>query len=121
MLTPTHDEVVEAIEAAVQAAGPDFTYRSLPGPDDTAKCWYVYGGQPSCLVGQVLHRLGVSVEMLSTLEDRSVRAAVRVLADHGVLTLSSETIIALRVAQAKQDGGSSWGEALRAFHHQYNM
>jgi hypothetical protein len=69
-------------------------------------CFYVYAGEPDCLVGQVLHRLGFSVDFLSGCEgDNALQIAMKA-------GFANEAGSVLFAAQRAQDDGATWGTAL---------
>lgn len=111
MIEVTNDQVTDAIEQIVAFAGGDFIYVR---PDRT-HCWYAWDGKPSCLVGQVLHRLGVELGQLHEIEESGALAACRKLRETGVIDVPYQSAAALSAAQIQQDGGQTWGVALHAF------
>lgn len=102
------DEKIMATLREVVAERPEFIYQKpLASEGNVAVCRYVHGDVPGCLVGQVLHRLGVSLGTLSVHEGQPAHS----LAD--TLDIGSQAVRwALNAAQTAQDGGSTWGEAL---------
>lgn len=109
----TADQVMEALEAVVEGHEDyvDPRARSLG-----MVCKYIVDGVPSCIVGQVLARLGVSEETLEDMDncmDPMIGAvAVKVLNENGV-TLEPRALQVLIVAQSEQDGCHPWSTALR--------
>lgn len=106
----TDEQVHEAIKAVVEERGADFIY-----PDEwkyTNDCLYVRpdGDGPACIVGAVLHHLGVPLSLLSANEGRPAYALVHYLG--GVSPRAGD---ALAWAQGVQDTGKTWGEALASF------
>ncbi len=73
-----------------------------------ARCLYLHPGtgQPDCIAARVLHRLGVSLENLRTMEGKGCHSLRR---DSSPLTYNALWI--LRTAQMVQDTGRTWGEA----------
>lgn len=117
MLNPTVDEVTQAIEAVVATSGANFVYiKHEDYEDGRLKCWYVWDDEPSCLVGKVLHRLGVSVIHLSEVEHSSVQSASLVLRRRNVIDLPERAVTALLGAQGFQDSDNCWGDALKVYH-----
>lgn len=117
--TGEREEIQRALRAMIEIvtmAGDDFIYEPKPDPRDFTSCrfgfenhvcLYVYGDQPDCLIGRVLHRMGHTVESLSQWEYQSVE----------LMAVSSNAIIGipisrvLLVAQTVQDTGKNWGDA----------
>lgn len=103
------------LRAVVTEFGDDYVYGG-----DIDGCVYVLDGQPSCIVGQVLHRVGVPITTLETFDTASFEgesAPVSELQRKDLLTaasiaLDSDAFEVLRVAQKYQDNGHTWGTAL---------
>lgn len=100
------NEVLDLLTEVVAEAGPDFVYKS-PGQ----YCRYEYKGQPSCLVGRVLNRLGVPVEALAGLDEDYPAVNDVDFVSLG-LSLPDDAVIALQAVQEWQDEGNKWGDAL---------
>jgi hypothetical protein len=103
-------EVVGHLENIVAEYGADYVYqrRQLNGPDPFAPvCVYVWNGEPDCIAGKVLARMGVSIEKLASYEGSSVSVVAPVVSNLGDAATN-----VLRVAQVVQDKGGTWGEAL---------
>lgn len=82
--------------------------------DEWGSCFYVHHNEDGtqsagCIVGQVLHRLGVSLENLKKAETYGASAAVGLA---GVDGLSERMKDFLRSVQRKQDDGHTWGDSL---------
>lgn len=71
-------------------------------------CRYQVNGQPSCLVGHVLARAGVSTEALEDM-DASGLSIINSYAAVG----DTDARAVLQAAQSAQDTGATWGEALK--------
>lgn len=102
------DETIMATLKAVVAENPEHIYvrpadYTMPGEP----CLYVHGDVPGCVIGRVLHRLGVP---LSDLRDNEGVSAYVLL--HGGFGISVEMAYFLDAVQGSQDGGSTWGSAL---------
>lgn len=106
------ERATEEMEAVVAKFGEGYRY---PGVEE-ASCKYVKGGEPSCLVGQVLARIGVDVEDLIELDELVDQRIGRII-DSGVLgaEVPKSVKYGLMTAQEKQDQGYTWGEALFAY------
>ncbi|MFF5371361.1 hypothetical protein [Streptomyces sp. NPDC013187] len=83
--------------------------------DEWGSCYYVHtdedGNQSAgCIVGAVLHRLGVPLLDLRKVETYGADAAFPLLEIKGV---SSQVKSFLRHVQGKQDRGQTWGKAVR--------
>lgn len=85
-------------------ASPDFRYDGDP-------CMYVKDGEPSCLVGQVLHELGVPIERLEAC-DNSAFPGILSLIRAGWFTATPRQHELLGAVQNFQDAGDPWGQCL---------
>lgn len=112
-MTLTWRQALEYLRAAVEERGEDYVYaRSNQGR--LSFCTYERGGQPSCIVGEVLHRAGVSIKQLKKL-DMPGSSGIRNLAANGILPIDVEleAVERLSVLQALQDSGETWGFVLQ--------
>jgi hypothetical protein len=112
-------KAIGMLEAAVAVRGADFNYRqhfNLGQPDEggTVDCKYVhtFDGEmvPGCIIGMMLHLAGVDLDDLVEQEGQSAWDAVPVFMHFADPSIRA----AFDKAQAKQDTGGSWGEALEA-------
>jgi hypothetical protein len=103
---------VRSLRLAVFEKGADFVY---PG-ELTDRCFNFVDGEPSCIVGTVLHMLGLTY-------DRAYELGVDASMDAWETTLvlnsaefgwhfNADAREILAIAQAVQDNRQSWGEAL---------
>src|SRR5690606_27130851 len=74
---------------------------------------------PSCIVGNALHRLGVSISTLTEMDRRtsdgeaiSSRKILEVLEGSGVI-LDNDAVMLLATPQVLQDADVPWGDAVR--------
>lgn len=125
---------LDLMAEAVAEKGEDYVYSS----GDSRNCAYVHGyktieqpneyGQdesvtvqdgpltPGCLVGNVLHRAGIPLELFEELginEDCPADEALSRLAEQGHLKYTTEAMYALLGAQQLQDRNNTWGVALK--------
>lgn len=119
MKTVSYQEVLAVANAVVEELGADYVY-----PDYMNGCVYVKGNKPSCLVGHVLHRLGV--DLISFASEESYdgglvnECAIDTLwvttEEYGV-SFSPLAQGFLSDIQTDQDSGCTWGDAVeRALH-----
>ncbi len=98
------DDFRAALRNVVYEAGDDFVYEPMEG------CNYFVNRnttpEPSCLIGQVLHRLGFSADEVQEV------GADTVLSELG---FPSDTVTAATVAQQLQDQRVPWGICASAF------
>jgi hypothetical protein len=127
MIELTQENVLDALEKAVEEKGEDFIYVNNEGHSSRNKfgeaaaimCHYVHydDGTPiaGCIAGNVLNRLGVSLDILSEKETQPIRIVLSELMDEEVVTLAfdSKVSLLLSTAQCAQDGGQTWGDALK--------
>lgn len=107
------------LEEVVADKGEDYVYEPHPF---TYACQYLHDDEPGCLVGHVLHRHGVPIEVIRQWEGRtaqylatgkslltlsSARPELEPLADHPAASI-------LIAAQQAQDVSLPWGKALQA-------
>ncbi|MFI2909437.1 hypothetical protein ACG2OD_14425 [Streptomyces sp. PDY-4] len=111
----TDAQVMSTLREIVSES-PDKVYEAPESmADEYGGCFYVHNNDDGtksagCIVGQVLHRLGVSLEDLSKGETYSANAAVALA---GVQGVSEDVVYFLRMVQSRQDRGTPWGEALQ--------
>lgn len=111
MIELTLARTKEFLAEAVAEKGADFVYVNKYGDqaDESGDvtCHYVHGDQPGCIVGNVLHRAGVPLDVLGEYEAQNVDdlAAGLFTAEVGVRSL-------LLHVQSHQDAGIPWGEAV---------
>lgn len=113
-------DVIAALGVVVDKFGPETTYadvhKNVMGVDFNPYegCAYVSpDGQPLCIVGQVIAHLGLEFPRAEDGEPVNGVAAAY-LDVYFPEQFSSTAIRALDRAQAVQDGGASWGDALKA-------
>jgi hypothetical protein len=101
---------LDVMREVVAEFGDDYNYRGAYA--------YVDGDGPSCLIAQVVHRLGLSVEALATWNQEVVDDSPN-KRPGWANDLAPAVLRAFGTAQAIQDerqkgryGGHSWGEAL---------
>jgi hypothetical protein len=105
-LTAKDREFIAALRAVVAEFGPDHVYERGAG----GACEYVRDDQPSCLIGQALHRIGVDLDFL---DEREGNGASDVMRD--VRGFSTIVMFGADDAQGAQDNFYTWGEALSRF------
>lgn len=117
------DTALRELRAVVEEYGEGYRYVDefgREGGEDSAQCQYLHGDEPGCIVGHVLHRLGVSADTLFAFDHASAGGdsqGIRTLASQGALTahglvLTLDALDALDFAQDAQDSGYTWGDAL---------
>lgn len=112
------DEQVLADLAAVVEGREEYVY--LDEREEGSGCVYFdddfIGEPPSCIVGHVLARHGVTLTDLVNAEveiERHINGSrVVLLTELGLLDISRKAAIALSEAQYAQDDGHTWGYAL---------
>ena len=107
MITIDSHAAFDAMADVVFDYGPDYVYPLA----SQARCVYTVDGEPSCLVGHALHRLGVSIADLETM-DAAGFGAIMVVDVPGA-TLVGDAREVFGQAQMAQDAGRTWGNALR--------
>lgn len=109
----TNEQVLDALEAVVLNREDYVDQRAQDG----LICKYQIGGKASCIVGQVLSRLGVPVDVLDAMD----RGGEPAFGDDGNVILlqagfevTEAASVALQDAQSVQDNKGNWGDALNA-------
>lgn len=110
------DEVILSTLREVVAERPEYTYSApdyMAEDEGGGRCFYVHkdeNGNPvsaGCVIGVVLHRLGVPLEWMEQLEGHPASSLLGRLLPH----LSERTVLALGMVQGNQDNGNAWGLA----------
>lgn len=103
------DPLVRAV-AEVAAERPDYIYPKAASPKGCAYVAVLDGGDICrCVVGEALHRLGVSDDTLNRL-DSTLDGDSGISSLLEMVSSSDPRVRALSLAQAEQDGGTAWGE-----------
>lgn len=110
----TFDMALEALNAVVDEKGDDYVYEG----GRMSRTYAVYD-VPSCIVGNTLHRLGVSISTLTEMDRRTIdgaaissRKVLEVLEGSGFI-LDNDAVMLLATAQVLQDAEIPWGDAVR--------
>ncbi len=112
--TVSYQEVLNIAQNVVLEFGADYVY---PRSDGSARsdegCVYFEDGEPSCIVGHVLDRLGVTEDSFQdqTSNEFDVYQMVRTEPNLPI-EFSPDALRFLREAQMMQDEGSPWGVAV---------
>ena len=116
----TKNDVIAALEAVVEKFGPETTYadvfKNVMGIDfdPNGECAYASpDGQPLCIVGQVIAHLGLEFPRYENGSPANTIAG-DYFDEYFVGQFSDAAIEALDRAQAIQDRGAPWGDALEA-------
>lgn len=114
-------QALDLAQMAVADKGEDYIYQrpyfistpihpSIREGGGTALCaYYDADGDPSCIVGHILHAMGVQLDPRHTANFSSVLE----LTMRRVISLDPKTKLFLTELQNHQDCGYSWGDALR--------
>lgn len=106
MSTHTNEEIIAAARAAVRQKGADYVYLK----DAAGNCYYANeDGSPSCIVGFVLSALDPDLFQRVAEKDNDTTF----IQIEGLDDFTPEQRYVLQRAQADQDFGDTWGEALR--------
>lgn len=109
----TEAEFTEAMRAAVEERGPGYVY-PFHNPNyttPTGACVYqTPSGEPACIIGLALHNLGV--ELPDHYKIMSADVLMRSMAD---VEFPLPVVYAAEYAQARQDAGTTWGEAMNTY------
>lgn len=109
-------QTLDLLREAVRGRGEDFVYpdkwRLECGPEHFGKgpcLYFTDDGEPACIVGFVLSKLGVKQSDLRG----SIFSADVVNEWQDKVHFDTEAVHVLRVVQIRQDAGDTWGEAVR--------
>lgn len=95
----------KAVQQAVQ----------VKGRQHFAQCYYESNGEPMCIVGHALFNVGVDLRVLEEMDANIAtidsKPNLKTLEQHEV-TMTPAALKFLKSAQAVQDTGQTWGEAL---------
>jgi hypothetical protein len=89
---------------------PNYVYEP---PNNDGRCVYVHGGACSCIASHVLHRAGATIGELERLDAELGGVPVANVGDY-LDWVDDDAAAILDSAQAVQDGGHSWADALAA-------
>ena len=110
----SYQQAVDLLELAVEERGKDFTYiRAGQTPDDknSGYCaYYTENGSPSCIVGWVLNRLGITAWQCQ--QAGVNESSVDELVTNEIIKIDFKTYALLMTAQALQDAITPWGKTL---------
>jgi hypothetical protein len=128
MIELTWTKVNELLDAAVAEKGADYVYQDPDGrrggevDEDgcpaAVTCRYVHGDKPGCIVGNVLHRAGVS---LSALRDEEGVGAYNSMFERLYVSMPTHASDLLAHVQDRQDVGVPWGDAVREAREQVSQ
>lgn len=106
----TSAQIIEKLEEVVAEFGADYVYQRPDGKPlmGGEGCMYVHGSSPGCIAAQVFVKLGYSLETLGQYEGKQAMSVAKAVGG-----FTAKAAYTLRVAQEVQDGGHSWGTALR--------
>lgn len=106
----TMKQVLDAMCQVVGEFGVDYVYTKI---NDSCLNWDEDRDCPSCLVGHVLHRVGISREFLIEHNPKGAGSVLYYFWDDSGVSAEESVPHILGVAQHVQDRGGTWGEALR--------
>ena len=111
-MTYTDEDFIAAMRKAVAERGEDFVYPDewRKASEDGESCMYVHEGKPACLIG-----LAVYIATGELVPDAYEGAMADEVIGDRMPGVSDRARKAAFEAQATQDDGFTWGEALREF------
>lgn len=109
----TNAEISAALKKALEVKGDDYVYEK----DSNGGCHYAVNGEPSCIVGHVLHALDPEMfEAVADFEGDYDKSrgdnTFRNVAQSLNLPFHGDQVIALARVQRDQDAGETWGLAV---------
>ena len=105
MIKLTCQDILLYANEAIEEKGEDYVYGLYP-------CHYVMANKPSCLVGNIMHRAGISLEVLEENEGGAY-GLLSVLKTRKLIEIDANAEMFLIVAQRAQDNRVSWGNAVK--------
>lgn len=107
-------EALAALREVVQRVGRDHVDVNA---GKTSGCKYVRigGDVPECIVGRVLHRMGVEISVLRQMDaddEPVIETGGSAILSHNEVSMDHRARTLLATAQGLQDKGKTWGEAL---------
>ena len=111
-MTYTDEDFIAAMRKAVAERGEDFVYPDewREASEDRESCMYVHKGKPACLIGLAVY-IATGKLVPDDLEGSTAGFVVRSC----VPGVSDVVGRAAFKAQAAQDVGETWGQALKEF------
>lgn len=97
---------------AVAAENPGYVYGDDPINEDGGECAYQRNDAPSCLVGHAMYRLGIPIEKLAEFDDIGSIGLVVQRNPYLFDATDRDKLVAIRLAQIKQDDDSDWEDAV---------
>lgn len=115
MRVVTYEETLRALNEAVREKGYKYTY-GRRGP--SMFCYNTWHGQPDCIVGHVMVRLGVPIEWfdVDNRDNDDVGDVCKALYLQDLFEFEDEAKDLLGYAQSAQDNNVAWGEAVTRAH-----
>lgn len=110
-------ELIPHLESIVESMPTGHVYpRAAKIKDNEEGCayWHAREGQPGCIIGRLMARLGASGEFLAACDDVPNGSGLDTLISAGILAglFEKRAAWALRHLQALQDGGVPWSQAV---------
>ena len=91
----------------------EYVYKRPVGSSGPA-CVYQANGEPSCVVGKALFKVGVTADELDAMDRTGVHTGINSVTLPERVSLTNDARAVFAAAQEKQDRGTEWGIALRA-------
>lgn len=114
---------ISSLRTVVFEAGPDYVYKRVEAYGLGGACVNFHNGEPSCIVGKVFSLLGLTAEKAEEFNVAGMAIAStsceRLNRSDFEWKFSNAAIGVLVTAQDCQDGGMSWGQALKAAEDRY--
>jgi len=125
MIEITYADALAGLKVIVAEAGADFVY-SKRGAGETydGRCVYVWDGEPDCIVGKYLAKVGVPIDRLRKADSMGfgepARALLHDLEHQGMIDIEPDAIRLLQETQYHQDQGRTWGHSLSTAEYTVN-
>lgn len=114
MRVVTYEETLRALNEVVREKGYKYAYPR----ERRGACYNVFEGEPDCIVGHVLVRLGVPIEWFDTdsRDNADVGDVCKALYLQDLFEFEEDAKDLLGYSQAAQDNAIPWGEAVTRAH-----
>lgn len=126
MIDYSYAQTLQFLLDAVAVKGEDYVYEGVDdnGGGDAMRCYYARNGEPDCIVGHVLHKLGVPIEKMEynqetknnvdVISHKTIHSHFYTLRSEYGINFSERARRLLAVVQGFQDSDYSWGDAVQS-------
>lgn len=123
MIDYSYAQTLQLLLDAVAVKGEDYVYEGVEDGMDAMRCYYARNGAPDCIVGHVLHKLGVPIEKMEydiltkhqsdVISYKTIYVHFDKLREAYGINFSARAQRLLGLTQGLQDQDVPWGEAVQ--------